>query len=332
MMKKKLTIYDIAKLSGYSAKTVSRVINGGENVKPATFEAISKIIEEYNYTPNIYAKNLIRKETVNILISIKKKESFPLIWFQTLLDKVLVTCKEMGVNAIVEYFDEEDKISDSILSASGSLVDGVVVFYEAKEDARIEYLRHNNIPFIIFGRSTRSDVIYVSNDDYQSLYDLMETLVKMAHKKIWMLMGGHTNVNLDRVQGATDYLVDNNLTDRIELNVFYDLLTIESVYHFAMEHLTKDNLPNAIFVSGDEKVQGLIRACYDKGISIPTDVAVVGFDNIPISQFYTPALSTISPSYSELSIQLVDRLLKIIEGEKTESLEVGTEFINRQTT
>lgn len=331
-MKKKLTIYDIAKLSGYSAKTVSRVINGGKDVKQETFTAISKIIEEYNYTPNIYAKNLTRKETMNILISIKKKESFPLIWFQTLLDSVLITCKEMGVNAIVEYFGDTDKISDSILSASGSLVDGVVIFYEEENDVRLNYLKTNGIPFIIFGRSIMSDIIYVSNDDYCSLYDLMRRLVQLNHQKIWMLMGGSTSVSLERVRGAKEYLLDHGLEGHIQLDVFYDLLTIESVYKFSVENLTKENLPDAIFVSGDEKVQGLIRACYDKGISIPDEVAVVGFDNIPISKFYTPALSTIAPSYGELSTQLVERLIKIINGEETESVEIETKFIKRQST
>lgn len=330
-MKKKLTIYDIAKMSGYSPKTVSRVINGGQGVKPTTFAAISKIIEESNYQPNVYAQNLIRKDTVNILISIKRKEAFPLIWFQTLLDNVLVTCKERGVNAIVEYFADEDKISDSILSAAGSLVDGVVVFYEGENDSRTRYLLQNKIPFIVFGHSENPAVTYVSNDDYHSLYHLMERLVDFNFRKIWMLMGAHTNVTTERVRGAKDYLDNYPLSNEVDLNVYYKLWTIEAVYDFCMKNLDPDDTPDVIFVSGDEKVQGVIRACYDKGISIPDNISVVGFDNIPISQFYTPALSTIAPSYSELSIQLIERLLKIINDEPTQSFEVPTQFIERQS-
>ena len=126
---KKVTIYDIAHLSGFSPKTVSRVINGGEKVKEETYRAIQKVIDELSYVPNAYAKNLTKKETTNILISVKKIDSFPLIWFQTLLDRVLQTCKEFGVNAIVEYFGEEDTIRNSIISSTGSLIDGVIVFY-----------------------------------------------------------------------------------------------------------------------------------------------------------------------------------------------------------
>ena len=69
---KKVTIYDIANLSGFSPKTVSRVINGGEKVKEETYQAIKKVIDELSYVPNAYAKNLTKKETINILISVKK--------------------------------------------------------------------------------------------------------------------------------------------------------------------------------------------------------------------------------------------------------------------
>lgn len=327
-MNKKLTIYDIAKLSGFSPKTVSRVINGGENVKESTYVSVMRVVEQYGYTPNIYARNLSSKATTNILISIKKVESFPLIWFQTLLDKLLVRCKEAGVNAIVEYFGDNDKISDSILSASGSLVDGVVVFYENHDDVRIDFLKNNKIPFIVFGKS--SDLVYVSNNDYQSLYHLIGELTEQGHEKLWMLMGNETAVSKERVRGATE-AIKNQTLPAIDLSVFYDLTTIESVYEFVSTHLNFENKPDVIFVSGDEKVQGLIKACYEKGIQIPTDIAVVGFDNIPMSQYYTPALSTISPDYEELSRQLVERLLAIISGKSQTSIEVPTTFIKRQS-
>ena len=114
-----------------------------------------KVIDELSYIPNAYAQNLTKKETTNILISVKKMESFPLIWFQTLLDKVLQTCKEVGVNAIVEYFGEGDSIKDSIISSTGSLVDGVIVFYEGKDDSRIQYLKKIICLYCVWGITDR---------------------------------------------------------------------------------------------------------------------------------------------------------------------------------
>lgn len=326
---KKVTIYDIARLSGFSPKTVSRVINGGNRVKPETYNAIKKVIDELSYIPNAYAKNLTKKEAINILISVKKIDSFPLIWFQTLLDKVLQTCKEYGVNAIVEYFSEEDTISNSIISSTGSLIDGVIVFYESKEDIRINYLQKNKMPFIVFGESRTPNVVYVSNNNFQATYDMMKLVSKENINSMWLLMGGESLVNIDRERGVRAFLNDKNY--EMDLKVVYGLTTIESVYSFAVNDLSFGNYPDIIFVSGDEKVQGLIRACYEKGIAIPDNISVVGFDNIPISQYYTPALSTISPNYVKLAQEMIEGVLAIIKGESVTSVEVSTKLVRRQS-
>ena len=327
--KKKITIYDIARISGVSPKTVSRVINGGERVKPETYQAVMKVIDELSYVPNAYAQNLTKKETINILISVKKMESFPLIWFQTLLDKVLQTCKEVGVNAIVEYFGEADSIKDSIISSTGSLVDGVIVFYEGKDDSRIQYLKKNNMPFIVFGESHTDGVIYVSNNDFQAGYDLMEAVEEKGFKKMWLLMGGPSLVNKNRENGVREFVKERRYD--IDLEVIYGLFTIESVYDYVKEHLSTSNIPDIIFVSGDEKVQGVIRGCYEKGILIPEQLTIVGFDNIPISKYYTPALSTIAPNYTELAKEMIEGVLAIINGEQRVSVEVSANLIRRQT-
>lgn len=326
---KKITIYDIARLSGVSPKTVSRVINGGERVKPETYQAVMKVIDELSYVPNAYAQNLTKKETINILISVKKMESFPLIWFQTLLDKVLQTCKEVGVNAIVEYFGEGDSIKDSIISSTGSLVDGVIVFYEGKDDSRIQYLKKNNRPFIVFGESHTDGVIYVSNNDFKAGYDLMEAVEEKGFKKMWLLMGGPSLVNKNRENGVREFVKEKRYD--IDLEVIYGLFTIESVYDYVKEHLSTSNIPDIIFVSGDEKVQGVIRGCYEKGILIPDQLTIVGFDNIPIAKYYTPALSTIAPNYTELAKEMIEGVLAIINGEQRESVEVPASLIRRQT-
>ena len=326
---KKITIYDIARISGVSPKTVSRVINGGERVKPETYQAVMKVIDELSYVPNAYAQNLTKKETINILISVKKMESFPLIWFQTLLDKVLQTCKEVGVNAIVEYFGEEDSIKDSIISSTGSLVDGVIVFYEGKDDSRIQYLKKNNRPFIVFGESHTDGVIYVSNNDFKAGYDLMEAVEEKGFKKMWLLMGGPSLVNKNRENGVREFVKEKRYD--IDLEVIYGLFTIESVYDYVKEHLSTSNIPDIIFVSGDEKVQGVIRGCYEKGILIPDQLTIVGFDNIPIAKYYTPALSTIAPNYTELAKEMIEGVLAIINGEQRESVEVSASLIRRQT-
>ncbi|HEM3635044.1 TPA: LacI family DNA-binding transcriptional regulator [Streptococcus suis] len=328
--KNSYTIYDIAKISGFSPKTVSRVINSEESVKAETREKIEEVICRLSYSPNVYAKNLSKKTVTNILISIKKRDAFPLIWFQTLLDKLLVSCKEIGINAIVEYYNSDDDIVESIIHTSGSFIDGVIVFYEDENDLRLDYLKKNQVPCIVFGKGFQKDVLYVSNDDYGALYHLMDKLSLSKIKTMWLLMGGKNSVNMERVRGAEEWVEQHS--SEVELETIYGLSTIESVYSYSYNHLTNDHHPDVIFVSGDEKVQGLIKACQEKNIDIPNDISIIGFDNIPISQYYTPSLTTIAPDYVKLSKQILTCLIKKINGLTVDSVEVSTSLIIRQST
>ncbi|MCJ0536881.1 LacI family DNA-binding transcriptional regulator [Enterococcus cecorum] len=328
--KNSYTIYDIAKISGFSPKTVSRVINSEESVKAETREKIEEVICRLSYSPNVYAKNLSKKTVTNILISIKKRDAFPLIWFQTLLDKLLISCKEIGINAIVEYYNSDDDIVESIIHTSGSFIDGVIVFYEDENDLRLDYLKKNQVPCIVFGKGFQKDVLYVSNDDYGALYHLMDKLSLSKIKTMWLLMGGKNSVNMERVRGAEEWVEQHS--SEVELETIYGLSTIESVYSYSYNHLTNDHHPDVIFVSGDEKVQGLIKACQEKNIDIPNDISIIGFDNIPISQYYTPSLTTIAPDYVELSKQILTCLIKKINGLTVGSVEVSTSLIIRQST
>lgn len=327
--KKNYTIYDIAKLSGFSPKTVSRVINNESSVRKETRQKIESIITEVAYSPNLYAKNLSKKESVNILVSVKKLNFFPLSWFQTLLDQILVYSKKIGVNIIVEYFGENDDITESIISSSGSFIDGVILFYLTPNDRRLNYLIKNNFPFIVFGKPPHMDLPYVNNNDFNSLRKLMEYFHNQDRKNVWLLMGQKNPVNMERELGAKSF--NEDATKIFDITCFYGLDTLESVYEFIT---TKEinQLPEAIFISGDEKALSLIKALTEKKINIPSEIAVAGFDNIPGSFFYTPALTTISPNYEQIASHLLEGLIQIIKGDNFKSLVIDTEFVEREST
>lgn len=332
-MRRKITIYDIARISGYSPKTVSRVINGGKNVKESTYKSIRKIMEEYNYVPNIYARNLINKTNKNVLISVRKtSEYYPLSWFILLLEKIIIESKKYDMNVMVEYIDKENNTENSVINSSGGFIDTVVLFYQEKDDERIEALNKLKIPFIVFGKSDTEGVTYVSNDDYNSLYNLMKYLVGRGLKKVLLLMGDKSLVNLERARGAIDSYKEMGLEDDL-IKVIYNLKTINDVYVFSKEYFKENEIPDAVFVSGDEKVIGLIHALNQLNISIPDDISVIGFDDIPTAAYYSPPLSTIAQDYVTLSKEIVSRLNKLVSGEhKLESIEVPTKLIIRNTT
>lgn len=330
--KKKITIYDIARISGFSPKTVSRVVNREENVKKSTYEKIDGLLKKYNYVPNTYARTLTSKTNKNILISVKKSESFPLRWFHILLEKIIIDCRQYDLNVIVEYYETSEEFDKSILHSSSSFIDVAIIFYESKEDERVAFLKKMEIPFIVFGKSNTSGVSFVTNNDYEALYSLMKYLFSRDIKDTVLLIGEESLVNLERVRGAK-YAYKECGLDESHIQIVYQMKTIDDVYQFSKTHFTKDNLPDAIFVSGDEKVIGLIRAFHEKNIRIPEDVSIVGFDNIPLSAYFVPSLTTIGQNYTALSTEIVERVQKLITGNNPiTSVEIPTKLIIRETT
>lgn len=329
--KKNVTIYDIAKLSGYSPKTVSRVVNGEQNVKKSTFDKINKVLTELNYTPNTYARSLINKTKNNILISVQSTEQFPIKWFHILLEKITIECRKHDLNIIVEYHEPSGKLENSILSSSSGFIGAAVIFYESSDDKRIEFLRNKGIPFIVFGKSSLPDVLYVSNNDYEALYNLGKYLTERKLQKLIMLIGLQSIVNKERVRGVQNaFLAEGQSVDNIE--VVYNIMTIDDTYRYCKDTFTKSNLPDAIFVSGDEKIIGLNRAFFELGIKIPEDVSVIGFDNIPLAEYYCPSLTTIGQDYVGLSKAIVERLIGLITGDATlGSIELDTELVIRES-
>lgn len=329
---KNVTIYDIARISGFSPKTVSRVVNGGENVKKSTYDKIKTILQEYNYIPNTYARGLINKTNKNILISVKRTESFPLRWFHILLEKVIVDCRQHDLNVIVEYHEGSNAFEKSVLHSSSSFIGAAVIFYESEEDQRIAFLETMNIPFIVFGKSNTSGVSYVTNNDFEALYSLMNYLVNRGVQDTCMLIGEKSLVNMERIEGAKAAYQELALREE-QINIVYQMKTIDDVYQYAKSNFTKGNVPDAIFVSGDEKVIGLIRACHEQNIKIPDDVSIVGFDNIPLAEYFHPSLTTIGQDYTTLSKEIVGRLQSLIRGDNNvSSVEVPTKLIVRETT
>ncbi|MBO0991828.1 LacI family DNA-binding transcriptional regulator [Bacillus sp. SD088] len=330
--KKKVTIYDIARISGFSPKTVSRVVNGEKNVKKSTYEKINQILQEYNYVPNTYARGLINKTNRNILISVPKTEFYPLEWFHILLEKIILECRKHDMNTIVEYTEPNDSMENSVLYSSSSFIGAAVIFYESPMDQRIIYLQKLGIPFIVFGKSDTEGVTYVTNNDYDALKSLMYYLVSKGLEKVSLLIGDQSLVNMDRVQGVKDAYGELGL-DASLIEVVYQMKTVEDVYLYTKAGFTKENIPDAIFVSGDEKVIGLIRALNELNIKIPADVSIVGFDNIPWAQYFDPSLTTIAQDFTTLSKEIVNRLESLINGmTDLTSIEVPTKLIIRETT
>lgn len=329
MLNEKITIKEIAKLAGVSTQTVSRVVNNSLNVKKETRDKILKYIKELGYKPNFYAKALVNKKNKNILILLKRKIGHKAtIWTNTLISEIILQNTNKNVSIFVEQYYTNKDLEKSIVNTSGSFIDGVIIFYEEEEDKRIEILEKLNIPYVIFGKSYDPNRIYVSNEDYNSGVKVAEYLFSKDIERIDILSADSTPMNEERIRGFIEsYKKYNKNLDN--LKIIRKINTSEDIKKAINDSLI--DLPKCFFINGDEKAIIAIKVLSEHGIRVPQDVSIVGFDNLPISGYTIPGLTTISMNYKELSKKILEKIINLLDGEIVKSEEIESKLIIRES-
>ena len=289
-----------------------------------------KVIEEVGYRPNLYAKSLVGKKNKNILILLKRRRGAKAtIWTNTLINEIILNNKNKDVSIFVEYYYDDKDLEKSLINTSSMFINGAILFYEEENDKRIEILKKSNTPFIILGKSYSEDNIYVSNEDFNVSIKAVEFLFSRGLERILFVSGNHTPMNEQRVEGVMEAYRKNN-KDMSLLQVVRRVNTVEDIKE--MFERVKDNLPECFFVSGDEKAIILIKILTEQGLKIPEDISVMGFDNLALSEYTIPALTTVSLDYRELSKRLLTKLLNMIDNKVEKSEEVKSALIIREST
>ncbi len=289
-----LTLEDIARMSGVSRSTVSRVINGDPKVNQRTRKKVEQIIQEINFQPNMAARGLAAGHTrvIGLVIPVGVSFIFTDPYFPLLIQGVSAACiaHEYSVMLWLAEPKYERKTIGQILY--GGLIDGVVVSALALDDPLVDRLFESNRPFITVGRHpTNEKISYVDVDNRSGAYLGVSYAFRAGHKKV-ALIGGPLNTisGLDRHQGYLDALHERGLSLQPELVAEGDYS--DSSGYQAMKRLLPQR-PDAVFVASDAMAFAAMRAIQEAGLSIPQDIAVVGFDDIPPSATSNPPLTTV---------------------------------------
>ncbi|MBB6633179.1 LacI family DNA-binding transcriptional regulator [Cohnella thailandensis] len=313
-MQPKYTIRDIAKLSGFSFKTVSRVLNEDKNVKPSTRDKILQVIADTNYKPNIYARNLSSKTNKNVLVSIRKTHGQNTTqWFDYLMSFMTKQANARGFTVIQEVIYDDSDLRHSMLEKSGGYIDVLVLFYLSENDKRIELADRSNIPFISFEKNPLAP-LSISNDNKAGMYEAAEFLFGRGLTSICLLLGAEIDVNRERADAIREVYSRRNVPSE-RLEIVYGMNNLEAIRSFVDGRIEQGKLPEVFFVSGDEKAIAVYSSLHAHGLSIPKDVSVIGFDNIPISQYYCPPLTTMGQDFERLAFEMFGVIEKLVEGE-----------------
>jgi LacI family transcriptional regulator len=328
-----LTLEDIARLSGVSRSTVSRVINADVNVKNETRNKVQQVLNNYSFQPNLAARGLAtgRTNVIGVVIPASVGVIFTDPYFPQLLQGVSVVCntRDYSVMLWLAEPDYEQRMITRILH--NGLVDGVIVVSIPMNDSIIQSLIESKMPFILIGRHPTEKVNFLDVDNMQAGRKATMHLVRLGYKRIATITGLQNQVaGYDRYQGYLKALQDSYHQVRPELVAEGDF-TEEGGYN-AMNRLLKYK-PDAVFVASDMMAYGAMRALREANLRIPEDVAVVGFDDNPASSKTIPPLTTVRQPISQMGSKAADFLINIIEtgAQSTQKVILDTELVVRES-
>lgn len=320
-----MNIFDIAKLAGVSRKTVQRVMNNPESVSPKTRENVLRVMEEHNYEPNSAARKLSSKKAHTIgLFIIQDKSNYTLysddMFYGVAIGAVISQCFERGYNTLVTILDVSDT-SALFSQYKQKNIDGGIAISWSNLQGLVEQVRDAGFEICVFDRSNAPDgglIIPAPRiDNRKGAYKAVEYLAGLGHTNIGMITGLLSNPSgMERYEGYMDAMEALKLPVS-QANIFQGDFT-EIGGKAAVEHwLSEDKLPTAVFCSNDLTAIGVMKTLAAHKRSVPEDVSVIGFDDLLISQYIHPALTTMHVPRVDMAVSLVNQLISVLEEEDT---------------
>ncbi|MEL6569292.1 MAG: LacI family DNA-binding transcriptional regulator [Pseudomonadota bacterium] len=315
------TLADVAKRAGVSTMTVSRVVNHDQRVSRATRTAVEAAIAALQYVPNVAARTLARGEIQRVCLLYGNPSA---AYLGTLLLGALEATSKARVNLIVQQIsDPVDKTS--LAERFRQDWDALLIPPPMSDDPIIqETVLQNEIPatFISTGAPPRSRVS-VGIDDKAAARDMTQHLIELGHSQIGFIRGNPDQTVTDlRYRGYRDALSSAGLEETPGW-IARGLFTYQSGLEAGMAMLSLPAKPTAIFASNDDMASGVIAAAARLGLTVPTDLSVAGFDDLPIASTLWPALTTIQQPISEITARAVAALTAPSPRDSESSAEVS---------
>lgn len=318
------TIETVARLAGVSISTVSRVLNNRDRVNYRTRERVLRAIRDLKYQPSILARGLAKQKTHNLGFVIPHL-SDP--YYMGIVQGVEEVASEQGYGLLVW-----SRPQSTLQFFSQQRVDGLVVVGTAFSKADLKVLSHKSFPVVVIQQDTSGGVPSFRVDNYAGARSMAEHLIFHGYTRIGYIAGSdNTPDNADRHRGLSDVLQEQGLEACRLAKGDY---TYESGYRAAEELLNLDPRPQAIFAANDQMASAALLAAQNRGLLVPEDLAVVGFDDIPQSAYSSPPLTTVRQPTRDLGYLATRTLLSLIEGAdkaRPQRVELPVELIVRRS-
>jgi LacI family transcriptional regulator len=331
----RLTLTGIAKRAGVSPATVSRVLNDHPNVREEKRLRVLQIIEESGYQPNFAARSLATNRTgiIGLVIPNSVHTLFSDPYFPRLTEGIAQACNEHDYMLSLFLFHTEEVERKLIprITRKG-FVDGIIIQSTGLDDSVLSEVVEGEVPYVVAGRPLRSpEASYVDVDNVAGANEATTHLIQLGYKRIATITGAlNTAAGMDRLEGYRTALLDHGIQFDESLVAEGDF-TEESGYYSTKRLLVYD--PDAIFVATDTMALGVMRALREEGITVPEDIALVGYDDLPPARNAVPPLTTVRQPVSRFGVKVVETLLDIIQNgaQLPRRIVFSTELVIRES-
>ena len=332
-----VTIKDVAKISGVSPSTVSRVISNNPRISDATKKIVREAMKKLGYHPNAIAQSLVNRSTstIGIVMPQSTERAFLNPFFPQALSGISSAAHEKNYCLLLSTGSTEEEQLISIENIiNGGRVDGIIIMYSSVNNVILEAIKELNTPIVIIGKPLEGadEILYVDNDNIEASRSVTNKLIKNGHKKIAYISGPFEFVvSLDRLDGYRNSLLENKVDFDRQLIGEGDF-TQQGGYECMKRILQHEDRPTAVVVTDDIMAFGVIEAVKEVGLNIPKDIEIISFNNIPLAKFCSPALTSVDIDAYSLGFQASKLIIEQIKG-TTESkrIIVPTSIVYRET-
>lgn len=324
------TIKDIANMAGVSTATVSRIINGKGEAKKETIDRVLQLVKELNYQPNRLAQSLSQGKSNLIAIMVPNLKN---PFFGELITAIELEATKKGLQILLcDTNDSREKVEYFLDTIADNYAFGAVICTLQVTEKDLEILENRGVHTITVDRSYFNHPYSAINvDQLNGAFVATSHLLAKGAKKIVFLSGPDDDLlSLEREKGYKLALQINS----IDYNyVVHGDFSLESGYDLVKDILTKDPKVDGFYISNDLMAIGALRACKDLGYIVPTQVKIVGNDNLAIGEFIEPRLTSLSQENEDVSRLIIEELLSL-KNDKTSPKKVAIQpnLVLRETT
>lgn len=330
-----VTIKDIARESGYSISTVSRVLNHRSDVSPEAKKKIEEIVEQFRFVPNNNAKHLKQSNTKAIGVLVKGISN---MLFSNIVEEIQQMIGKTEYTLVVSYIDEDDNEVERALQLCRERKPLGLLFLGGNPEFFKQDFAKVDVPSVLVTNSANElpfDYLSsVATDDIAGGKRAVDALFDAGHEKIGIIGGNPVKsyTSHQRYLGCCESFKEHG--QKLNLDVCYEKarFSFDSAYRAMKRLIEKYPDLTAVFAMSDVMAIGAIRALRDMEYRVPEDISVIGFDGTELAEYYNPKLATIKQQYKTLAVRSVEILFAQIELKKEPVYEiVPFEFVSGES-